>query len=191
MKNAMNLSYALLLCMSTCISAHAAQPVWKINPAASFVDFHTKNFGMSVDGKFGGLSGEVHYDGKHLANSDVDANVSISTINTGIGMRDSHLKSKDFFDAKNFPQASFKSTKIEEKADGSFVITGQFTLHGISKELVLSGQPLKESEEKNGQTHLTAHASTSLLRKDFKIGGFAAASVANAVRIDLTLDLVK
>jgi polyisoprenoid-binding protein YceI len=192
MKSAL-ISLSLLFTLTGWISgrAQAAQPNWRIDPEASSVKFHIKNMGMSVDGKFAKVTGLVNYDGKNLAAASVQANVDTGSIDTGIGPRDSHLKTKDFFDAAKFPEAEFRSSKIEVKPSGDFQITGNFSLHGVSKVVTLEAAPLTTKVYPSGEKHLVASASTKLLRKDFGIGGLAAMTVGNDVTIDLTIDLVK
>jgi polyisoprenoid-binding protein YceI len=84
-------------------SAQAAEPVWKINPETSSMNFKLKNMGQPVDGKFGKLSGDVTYDGKNLAQAAVKAKVDTASIDTKNEKRDEHLRTKDFFDATDFP----------------------------------------------------------------------------------------
>lgn len=190
--NYRSLALSAVLSLSTLSTPTlAADNTWKVNPAASSVKFSLKNMGLPVDGHFNSVTGEVHYDGKHLESADVKTSVETASIDTGIGPRDHHLKSKDFFNVSQFPQAIFESSKIETQPDGSFVITGKLTLHGISQEIKLNAKPLKEVADKSGHKHLTTEATTELKRKDFKIGGFAAATISNPVTVALVVDLTK
>ena len=117
---------ALTAAFSSCSSALAvsAVDIWKINPAGSAVKFEVKNFGSAVNGNFKKVTGQVQYDGKHLEKADVKASVEVGSIDTGIGARDHHLESKEFFDVSKFPQATFVSQAIESQPDGSFLING-------------------------------------------------------------------
>jgi polyisoprenoid-binding protein YceI len=169
--------------------AFAANNTWKINPAASSVKFSVKNMGLPVNGHFNSVTGEVHYDGKHLEGADVKTSIEIASIDTGIGSRDHHLRGKDFFNVSQFPQAVFESSKIETQPDGSFLVIGKLTLHGVAEEIKLNAKPLRESVDKSGQKHLTTEATADLKRKDFRIGGFAAATISNSVTINLVIDL--
>jgi polyisoprenoid-binding protein YceI len=173
------------------LPAQAAQSAWQINPDSSSLTFHLKNMGMPVDGKFTKLSGKVNYDDKDLADSTVEANVDTGSINTGIGMRDHHLKSKDFFNIAKFPQAEFRSSKIVVSPSGDFQIFGTLSLHGVSQEITLNSKPLNKNVDQSGKNHLIASASTNLRRKTFAIGGWSAASVGDDVTIDLAIDLIK
>ena len=172
-------------------SAKAAEPVWKINPEASSMNFKLKNMGQPVDGKFGKLSGDVTYDGKNLAQAAVKAKVDTGSIDTKNEKRDDHLRTKDFFDATAFPVAEFNSSKIEVDKGGSFKILGTLNLHGVTQPVTLAAGPLKESIDGAGKKHLLANATTEVERKKYSIGGLAAATISNEVAINLVIDLVQ
>lgn len=172
-------------------SAQAAEPVWKINPETSSMNFKLKNMGQPVDGKFGKLSGDVTYDGKNLAQATVKAKVDTASIDTKNEKRDDHLRTKDFFDATSFPVAEFNSSKIEVDKSGNFKILGTLNLHGISKPVTLAAGPLKETVDDAGKKHLLANATTEVERKTYSIGGLTAATISNEVAINLLIDLVK
>jgi len=193
MKKSIALSYILPFFLNTAMSlpAHSFQSNWKISPSSSFVKFQIKNMGMPVDGSFTKVSGDVDYDEHNLSAASVHANINTGSIKTGIGMRDGHLKSKDFFDVSKFPDAEFSSTKIKVSPNGTFQILGTLTLHGISQEVTLNAAPLKQKVNQDGQTHLLTSASANIKRKSFSIGGWTAAAIGNDVNIDLTIDLIK
>ncbi|MBP6744994.1 YceI family protein [bacterium] len=172
-------------------SAQAAEPVWKINPEASSMNFKLKNMGQPVDGKFGKLSGDVTYDGKNLEQATVKAKVDTASIDTKNEKRDDHLRTKDFFDATTFPVAEFNSSKIEVDKGGNFKILGTLNLHGVSQPVTLAAGPLKESVDGAGKKHLLANATTEVERKKYSIGGLAAATISNEVAINLVIDLVQ
>lgn len=172
-------------------STQAAEPVWKINPEASSMNFKLKNMGQPVDGKFGKLSGDVTYDGKNLAQATVKAKVDTGSIDTKNEKRDEHLRTKDFFDATAFPVAEFNSSKIEVDKGGNFKILGTLNLHGVTQPVILAAGPLKESVDGAGKKHLLTNATTEVERKKYSIGGLAAATISNEVAINLVIDLVQ
>jgi polyisoprenoid-binding protein YceI len=169
----------------------ASQSDWQINPSKSSIEFHLKNMGLKVDGSFKKLSGTVAYDDKKLSQSTVQAQIDPDSIDTGIGMRDKHLKTKDFFNVAKFPDVIFRSTNIDVEPSGEFTIVGTLTMHGVPMRVQLAAKPLKAFSEKDGQKHLTTTATTTIQRKSFDIGGLAAATVSNDVSVDLNIDLVK
>src|SRR6267378_1001113 len=79
---------------------------------SSSVKFTIKNFGFNTSGSFKGLKGSIHFDPNNLDNSSFDVTIDVRTINTGIDMRDEHLRSDSYFDVKNYPQIHFVSTRV-------------------------------------------------------------------------------
>ena len=191
MKIATLLGLSLGLWVSISAPSQAASNKWTVDADASSLKFHLTNLAVPVNGGFSKLGGTVEYDGKNLGAAKIFATVAIDSIDSGIKMRDKHLKTKDFFDVGKFPQAEFRSTKIEVKPSGSFEITGNLSMHGISQPVVLEAAALKESTDATGHNHLTTVAAGTLERKSFKIGGLAAATISNDVKLDLTIDMVK
>jgi polyisoprenoid-binding protein YceI len=191
--NYLSLTVSAVVSLATLsMPALAANETWKINSAGSSVKFSVKNLGLPVSGHFNDVTGEVHYDGKHLEGADIKSSIEIASIDTGIGRRDHHLQGKDFFNVSQFPQAVFESSKIETQPDGSFLVIGKLTLHGVVEEIKLDAKPLRESADKSGQKHLTSEATADLKRKDFGIGGgLTAATISNAVTVNLVMDLTK
>ncbi|MBI1767035.1 MAG: YceI family protein [Bacteroidetes bacterium] len=100
------------------------------------VKFKIKNFGLTVDGSFGGLSGKIKWDSTNVANSFFDISIDAASINTGIALRDKHLRKEDYFDVQQFPLINFKSTKISQtNEDGIFKISGTLTIKKTKREI--------------------------------------------------------
>ncbi|MBC7997408.1 MAG: YceI family protein [Leptolyngbya sp.] len=184
------LSFVAALCSSS-LSASAADTAWKISPSSSVINFHLKNIGQRVDGKFGSLSGDVNYDGRDLSKATVKASVGVDSINTSDKKRDQHLRTKDFFNVAKYPVAEFASSKIDVDNAGNFKVTGTLELHGVKQIVVLAALPVKESTDDAGRKHLKIEAKTTVLRKKFGIGGFMAITISDEVNIDLAIDLVR
>jgi len=175
-----------------------ADDKWAIDSAHSDAHFSIKHLMISnVQGDFGHIIGTAVYDGEHLTNASVDANIPIDDINTREPKRDGHLKSAEFFDVAKYPAMTFKSKKITGEAGGDFKMVGDLTLHGVTKEVVLtgklSGKPIKDPF---GKTRLGAEASTQINRKDFGLtwqkqldnGGVM---IGDDVNVTLDIELVK
>ena len=147
-----------------------AATTWEIDPAHSSVTFSVKHMMVStVRGEFGKLSGTVTTDGKDLTKATVEAAIDVTSINTRDAKRDGHLKSADFFDAEKYPSATFKSKKVA-KAGKGLKITGDLTLHGVTKEVVLEVTgPSAETKTPFGTTIMSASATTTIKRKDFGV----------------------
>jgi polyisoprenoid-binding protein YceI len=142
---------------------------WKIDPAHSEADFSIKHMAIStVHGSFRGVSGVIRFDPADVAKSGVEAKIDVTSVDTGVAARDTHLKSPDFFDTAKFPTMTFKSTSVAKVA-GGYAVTGDLTLHGVTKSVVLALEtPGKEQVGMDGKSvHRGFTATTTINRKDF------------------------
>jgi polyisoprenoid-binding protein YceI len=142
---------------------------WKIDAAHSEADFSIKHMSIStVHGSFRGLSGVIKYDPANPAKSGVEASIDVTSVDTGVAPRDTHLKSPDFFDTAKFPTMTFKSTSVS-KAGDHYDVVGDLTLHGVTKQVVLKLEDLgKEETGMDGKSvHRGFSATTTINRKDF------------------------
>jgi polyisoprenoid-binding protein YceI len=175
------------------MTATNATSTWNIDPAHSSADFKVKHMMISnVRGKFTGISGVLHrFDADHTK-SDLEVSIDISTVNTQDEKRDGHLKSADFFDAEKFPAMTFKSTHIEKKGDG-FAVTGDLTIHGVTKPVVLNVEEVSEpAKDPWGNTRIGLSATAKINRKDFGLGWNApleAGGVLVGEEVSITLDV--
>ncbi|HEX8702640.1 MAG TPA: YceI family protein [Myxococcaceae bacterium] len=143
---------------------------WEIDPAHSNAQFSVKHMMVStVKGEFGKLAGTVNIDEKDITKSSVDVVIDATSIDTRNEGRDGHLKSPDFFDVKNHPNLTFKSTKVEKAGEGKLKVTGNLTIRGVTKPVVLDVEgPTGEVKSPfDGQPRIGATATTQINRKDF------------------------
>jgi polyisoprenoid-binding protein YceI len=179
-----------------CTAAASAQAVtYTIDKAHSEADFTIRHMAISnVHGAFGNISGAVVYDPSDVSKSSVDATIDVSTVDTGVTMRDNHLKSADFFDVAKFPTMTFKSTSV--KPDGSgFDLMGNLTLHGVTKPVTLKvDAPSKEQAGMRPGTFARGfEGTTTINRKDFGLtwnGTLKSgdAVIGDEVKIDINLE---
>ncbi|MFD4366758.1 YceI family protein [Rhodococcus sp. NPDC058521] len=140
---------------------------WAIDPTHSTVGFSVRHLMVSkVRGTFNDFSGaiEVGEDGS----TSVKAEIQVSSIDTKNADRDAHVKSADFFDAEQFPTATFTSTGVRAKGD-DYVVDGEFTLHGVTKSVELNLEFNGVSEGMGAGPVAGFEATTVLNRKDFGI----------------------
>ena len=161
----------LLIAAAVALSAPALAATWQIDPAHSNVSFSVRHMMVSnVRGEFTKVSGTVEGDEKTPAQAVITATIDATSINTRETKRDDHLKSPDFLDVAKYPTITFNSKKIEPSGSGQFKVTGDLTLHGVTKEVVLDVSdvtaPIKDPM---GKTRAGAQASTKIDRKDFGI----------------------
>ncbi len=174
--------------------AFAAPTTWDIDSAHSAVTFTIKHLAVStVRGEFGKVTGTVSLDGTDVKTAKVEATVDASTINTREPKRDAHLKSPDFFDVAKYPTLTFKSTGIVAGAGGAFKLSGELTVHGVTKPVTFDVQALSpETKTPFGTTIIATSATGKINRQDFGVtGGKASMMVSNDVNITLDLELVK
>jgi len=155
--------------MATTTSTPAATTTWKLDPAHSSAEFKVKHMMISnVKGGFTGLSGTLTEHTTDSSLSSVEASVDVSTVNTGDVQRDAHLKSADFFDVEKYPTMTFKSTAVKPNGDGGYNVTGDLTLHGVSRQqtFVVDG-PSTPGKDPWGNTRIGLSATAKISRKDY------------------------
>jgi len=150
----------------------------------------------NVHGEFK-LEGSVLTDPKEFSNSKVEATIDASTIDTREAARDKHLRSADFFDVEKFPELTFVSTRIVGSAVDGFALTGNLTIHGITREVTFDVESLSpEIKDPYGNLRIGVSARTRIDRKDFGLRWNAALEtggvvVGNQVNITLEIELIK
>ena len=147
----------------------AQADTWQIDPMHTSVEFTVRHMMISnVKGTFEKTSGTVTVDGSDPTTAKIDAVIDASSINTRVEKRDADLKSPDFLDVAKYPSITFISTKVEAAGEGKWKVTGNLTLHGVTKAVVLdvegTGAPIKDPF---GNTRAGASATTKINRKDF------------------------
>jgi len=113
----------------------AAQDTYKIDPVHSEISFKIRHLLAKTSGRFTKFSGTIKVDTADISKSSVEVSIDAASINTDNEKRDEHLKSADFFDVAKFPTLTFKSTSVKEVAKGKLEVTGDFTLHGVTKRV--------------------------------------------------------
>jgi polyisoprenoid-binding protein YceI len=157
--------------MATTPQTPASITTWKLDPAHSSADFKVRHMMISnVKGTFSGISGTLYENTADPTLSTVEASIDISTISTGDAQRDTHLKSPDFFDTAKYPVMTFKSTTVKPNGDGGYNVTGDLTLHGVTRQqtFVVDG-PSPAAKDPWGNTRIGLSATGKISRKDFDL----------------------
>ena len=183
----------VLLAMGAGIASAQAKD-YKIDTNHSEADFSIKHLAIStVHGSFHAVTGVVHFDPADVTKTSVDATIDVSTVSTGIAARDTHLKSADFFEVAKFPTMTFKSTSVV-KAGDHYDVTGDLTLHGVTKSVVLKLEtPSKEQIGMDKKPHRGFTATTTINRQDFGLNFSAKVAsgdsmIGDDVKIELDVD---
>ena len=176
----------------------ASAGTWDIDPAHSTVEFSVRHMMVTtIKGQFQKVKGTVELDDKDASKSTVDVSIDTASIDTREQKRDAHLKSADFFDAAKFPAITFKSTKVEKAGKGKLKVTGDLTMHGVSKPLVLMVEgPSASVKDPFGRTVRGVMAIGKLDRKDWGMtwnkaldtGGVV---VSDEVKLDINAELAE
>jgi polyisoprenoid-binding protein YceI len=165
---------------------------WNLDPAHSAAEFKVKHMMISnVKGSFSGLSGVLKLDETDYTRSTVEASVHIASLKTGDDQRDGHLKSADFFDAEKFPTLTFKSTNIDSAGGPDYAVTGELSLHGVTKTVTLAVEDVSvPSKDPWGNQRIGLSASTKINRKDFGLTWNSALETGGVlVGEDITISL--
>lgn len=167
---------------------------WNIDPVHSAAQFKVKHMMISnVKGEFTAVKGSLEFDEQNVENSSVQAEIDASTINTRDPQRDAHLKSADFFDVEKFPTLSFRSTQVSRKGGGELTVTGELTIHGITRPVtVVVEGPSEATKDPWGNTRIGISATTKINRKDFGLTWNAALETGGILvgeEVTITLDV--
>jgi polyisoprenoid-binding protein YceI len=180
--------------MSTTTAPQPAVSTWKIDPVHSAAEFKVKHMMVShVKGRFTSLTGSLVLDRSDVTRSRVEASIDAASINTHDPQRDAHLKSPDFFDVEKFPALTFASTRIANKTDGELEVTGNLTIHGVTRPVVFAVEgPTPPAKDPWGNTRIGASAVTRISRQDFGLTWNAALETGGILvgdEVTLTLDV--
>jgi polyisoprenoid-binding protein YceI len=148
-------------------------PKWNVDPEHTVAEFTVRHMMVSwVHGQFNGCSGTIVFDPADMANASVEAEIETAGLYTGVGRRDNHLKSADFFDVEKFPKIAFRSTRVEVAALNHLKAFGNLTIHGVTCEVVLDvllagPSSFFDDDEKKSYTTYGFRATTDVNREDF------------------------
>lgn len=151
-------------------NAYAAAETYNIDTGHSFANFSIRHVVAKTSGSFNDIQGVVNIDREQLANSSVNAKISVASISTRHAKRDEHIQKPDYLDAAQFGEITFVSSKVEAKSATEGVMTGQFTLHGVTKEIAIPFKVLGFGADPWGGQRAGFEAHTTIKASDF---GFA------------------
>ena len=170
------MKYALLFGL---LLSAAPPPCYTVVPEGSRVGFTIRNAGLKVEGTFETFTADICFAPRDLPHGSVRVAVAVASIETGIGLRDRHLRGENYFDADRYPQLRFASERLEQQGDG-FVAVGQLTLRDVTRSVRV---PFTFRPTAGGATF---RATFTLNRRDYGVGG-GSLLMADEVAIDVTL----
>jgi polyisoprenoid-binding protein YceI len=143
--------------------------VWTVDKAHSMASFKIRHLMANVTGQFRDFDVNIRLDRANPAASSVDFTIQAASIDTGSPSRDEHLRSPDFFEVTKYPTIAFKSTDVKPKSATQFDVTGDLTMHGVTKRLTVSVTFLGFGKDARGVEKAGFDVEAVLDRKDYGI----------------------
>jgi polyisoprenoid-binding protein YceI len=183
----------LVIAITLLLSLSAVgQDTWQIDPPHASAQFSVRHLGIStVRGAFTKVSGTVLYDAADLGKSSIQTTIDATSVDTRVEMRDKDLRSANYLDVGKYPTIAFKSRRIEAAGAGRLKVTGDLTIHGVTKEVVLDVDgPSAPIKDPWGNQRMGASATTKINRMDFGVAG-APGLVGDDITITLDIEMTK
>ena len=184
--------FSLLLVLNTAILIGQKEANWKPDITHSNFGFKVLHKGVSFTvGEFREFDLDIRSEGSGFLNAQITLSVDAASINTSNDSRDNHLRSADFFDTEKYPKITFKSKKIKTNGENSYIVTGDFTMHGISKEIDV--QMMHNGTVQSRESELAGfYFTTTVNRMDFGVGPeLPIANVAAEVELHAEIEMIK
>jgi polyisoprenoid-binding protein YceI len=184
--------FTLIAALAMAATAAAQAGTWQIDPNHTAAQFAVRHLGVStVRGAFTKVSGSATYDPSDPSKTSLEATIDANSVDTRVEMRDNDLRSPRFFDVQKFPTITFHSKQTKVAGPGKLLITGDLTIRGVTKEVVLDvdgpSTPIKDPMGK-GQ-RMGASATTKVNRQDFGVSALPGA-IADEITITIDTELI-
>lgn len=187
----LSLFSAALLAVAS-LSPAVAADTYEFDPAHSTIGFRIRHLFSDVSGRFNKFSGKIVYDETAPEKSSVDVTIQADSIDTANAKRDAHLKTPDFFDVEKYPELTFKGKKVEKKDAKTFVVTGDLTIHGVTREVPVTVEFLGKGKGMEGEPVSGWGASITIDRNEFGVtyNGLVEGSeiLGDEVKIDIQVE---
>jgi polyisoprenoid-binding protein YceI len=171
-------------------SALFAADNYKIDAVHSFVIFRIKHLDVSYTyGRFNEPTGTIAFDAADPTKSSINLEIKTENVDTHNERRDAHLKRPDFFDAKQFPLITFKSTEVKAAGENKFDVTGDLSLHGVTKSITVTLEKTGEAQTQMGY-RIGFESTVDLKRSDYGMTGMIPAA-GDDVKLRISLEAVK
>lgn len=184
------LTFIAALALAATAAAQAG--TWQIDPNHSSAQFAVKHLGVStVRGAFTKVSGSAKHDPADPTKDTIDVTIEASSVDTRVEMRDNDLRSPNYLDVQKFPTIAFRSKQAKSAGAGKLQITGDLTIHGVTKEVVLDVDgPSAAIKDPWGNQRIGASASTKISRKDFGITNLPGV-IGDEIAITIDAELIQ
>jgi polyisoprenoid-binding protein YceI len=185
-------AFALATVLALTAAAAAQAATWQIDPNHSSAQFSVRHLGVStVRGAFTRVSGSAKHDPTDPSKTSLDASIDASSVDTRVEMRDNDLRSPNFLEVQKYPTITFHSKQTKAAGAGKLQITGDLTIHGVTKEVVLDVDgPSAPIKDPWGNQRIGASAAIKINRKDFGVNG-ASGVVGDEITITIDAELIQ
>ena len=182
----------LVTALAMAATAAAQTGTWQIDPNHTSAQFAVRHLGVStVRGAFTKVTGSAKYDLATPSTTALDATIDAASVDTRVEMRDNDLRSPHFLDVQKYPTITFHSKSAKPVGSGRLQITGDLTIHGVTKEVVLDVDgPTAPIKDPMGNQRIGASASTKISRQDFGVNGLPGA-VGDELNITIDVELIQ
>ena len=181
--------FTFITALALAATAAAQATTWQIDPKHTAAQFAVKHLGVStVRGAFSKVSGSAQVDPADPSKDSIEAVIDASSVDTRVEARDNDVRSPHFFDVQKYPTITFHSKSTKVAGGGRLLMTGDLTMHGVTKEVVLDvdGPSAAIQDTKMGVQRMGASATTKIVRQDF---GMSAAPGVVGDEINITIDV--
>jgi polyisoprenoid-binding protein YceI len=184
--------FTLIAAFALAATAAAQAGTWQIDPNHSAAQFSVRHLGVStVRGAFTKVSGSAKHDPADPSKDSLDATIDTNSVDTRVEMRDKDLRSPHFLDVDKYPAITFHSKTTKVVGTGKLQITGDLTIHGVTKEVVLDVDgPSAAIKDPWGNQRIGASATTKITRQDFGVSG-APGVVGDEITITIDVELIQ
>ncbi|WP_424213818.1 YceI family protein [Streptomyces sp. BI20] len=168
---------------------------WELDPAHSTIGFTARHIGLArIRGRFDSFTGEVRI-AERMEDSAMRVHIEAASINTGVRMRDDHLRSADFLDAARYPTIEFNSQRFIHRSGARWSVAGALTLHGVSRSVTLDTEYLGIGTGMQGEPRAACRASAQLHREDFTLTwqsmlAHGIAAIGSSIEVELDVQIV-
>ncbi len=184
----LTLTLVSFLALTASHVASAADYVLDIKGAHAFINFKASHLGYSwLTGRFNKFDGKFNYDANDVSKTQITVNIDTTSIDSNHAERDKHLRSDDFLAVDKFPTAKFVSTKVTDKGQGKIEVAGDFTLHGVTKSIIIDAVKIGEGKDPWGGYRAGFSGTTTIDVADYDFK----ASWAGKIQLELLIEGIK
>ena len=192
MKQISNLVVAIVLFAGSSLSATAADYIFNNEGGYSAITFKFKHLGIAwMNGEFRVFEGAFSYDPDNVEASTVHANIDVPSLDSGHEIRDGHILEERFLSAEMYPKAKYVSSSVEDKGHGNMTVRGNFTLHGVTKEIAIEASIVGAGDDPWGGYRVGLEGLTTLDMRDFGIESFGPTHLIEMVIYIEGIDIAK